>query len=142
MVRALLPTCSVKPGVSVTDSVKDTVAVMTLPTLQSVPQVPFPDNTMGVEADRVGAMLSTVYVLLVLAVMGLLALWLVMLSPAMATDREPWDKPLKATSYCAVGVDPTGVTLAELGVKSVALMLLALTASLNVYRKVGLVLVR
>ena len=72
----------------------------------------------------------------------MLAVWLVMLPPAMATDREPWDKPLKATSYCAVGVDPTGVTLAELGVKSVALMLLALTASLNVYRKVGLVLVR
>jgi hypothetical protein len=92
-----------------------------------------------------GAMLSTVYVLLVLAAMDLLALWLVMLPPAIATDREPWDKPLKATSYCVVGVDPTGVTLAtlpELGVKSLVSMLLALTASLNVYRKMGLVLVR
>jgi hypothetical protein len=84
-------------------------------------------------------------VVLVLAVMDLLAVWLVMLPAAIATDREPWDKPLKATSYCVVGVDPTGVTLAtlpELGVKSLALMLLAFTASLNVYRKVGLVLVR
>ena len=89
-----------------------------------------------------GAALSTVYVVLVLAVMDLLAVWLVMLPALIATDREPWDKPLKATSYCAVGVDPTGVTLAELGVKSVALMLVAFTASLNVYRKVGLVLVR
>ena len=77
--------------------------------------------------------------------MGLLALWLLMLPALIATDREPWDRPLKATSYCVVGVVPTAVTLAtlpELGVKSPVLMLLALTASLKVYRSVGVVLVR
>ena len=77
--------------------------------------------------------------------MGLLALWLVMLPALIATEREPWDRPLKATSYCVVGVDPTGLTLAtvpELGVKSPVLRLLAFTASLNVYRSVGVVLVR
>ena len=78
--------------------------------------------------------------------MSLLALWLVMLPALIATEREPWDRPLKATSYCVVGVDPTGLTLATLPaplrLKSSVLMLLAFTASLKVYRSVGLVLVR
>ncbi len=92
-----------------------------------------------------GAVLSTVYVLLVLAAMDLLALWLVMLPALIATEREPWNNPLRATLYCVAGVGPTGLTLAtvpELGVKSTVLMLLAFTASLKVYRSVGLALVK